>query len=117
EGFARRAREARVTTYGKLNSRYETGNHVHVESAPLEGVPGARTRLVRLFARYEDHLARVSAGHMKVTRSYNRGESSQLRESRLLSRRQRDYGYYYGSYLSRRDHTYEFRLWNSTITE
>ena len=118
--FARCALASRVRA--GFGNGEDTGNHVHVSKAPflageLVGRHGLSSdRLLRLFLRYSDHLARVASGNLSSVRHYNSPERSDDRERRLDSPLALGY-HSSGSWLQERAHTWEFRLWNSTIAE
>lgn len=92
------------------------GNHVHVGREGM--TQGAQRRLMRLFARYERELSEIAAGPHDAMRNYNGNISVDPSlwdvEAGVGNRGSR---YIMGGHtIAWKEHTVEFRLWNSTAS-
>lgn len=119
---------AQAMVDGRADQDRTAGFHVHVE-APR--TPAARVLLYRLFLRYQDNLAELAAGKFGEVRDYNAplevyhllrfdGPS----EDQFWNHDPDEVGEaiqhpHKSSWLAYRpEHgTYEFRLWNATVSE
>lgn len=114
---------SRALLLSGANVSGSVGNHVHVDQSGMDNA--AKLRLGRLFVRYQNELLDIAAGPHREIRGYNsRCESRPelwtsfdempLAGNNTYDYRRSMYDLMQGSYLSWKDPTVEFRLWNAT---